>query len=322
MRNDSTIHSRVKIVLLPVFLSLVLVSCAVSDYSCSTTSCEVIPCGPGPEDFALDTLFKRERLIISSVDRRAEQPGQIQSLDLKTYEVINLDRKHEPESIFFNPHGLDLILHPDGKQYLYVISHEKERELVIKYQVESHHLNFINAFSHPLFKSLNGITADGHGGFYVTNDNVFSGNIVYCDSQMTCSFIKKGLLFANGLYLMDSILYVATTIGNKVHGLSLADNYKSRRITRVKGGDNFSSINSKLLLASHPSYFKFFRHVLKGSRKSPSRVFLIDPENNKKRLLFKDDGSAISASATALIYKNHLYISQVFEPYILKVKID
>jgi hypothetical protein len=47
--------------------------------------------------------------------------------------------------------------------------------------------------------------------------------------------------------------------------------------------------------------------------------FAINRITGEQKVLFSDDGKKISAASTALIYDGHLYISQVFDDFILKV---
>jgi hypothetical protein len=48
-------------------------------------------------------------------------------------------------------------------------------------------------------------------------------------------------------------------------------------------------------------------------------VFLVDPETGEHRTLYSTGGETISGGSTAIIFENYLYISQVFDPWILKV---
>ncbi|MCK5136316.1 MAG: hypothetical protein KAR19_11060 [Bacteroidales bacterium] len=51
-------------------------------------------------------------------------------------------------------------------------------------------------------------------------------------------------------------------------------------------------------------------------------VFKVDPQTGESTTLYYSDGSTISAGSTALIFENHLYICQVFDPFILKVELE
>lgn len=46
------------------------------------------------------------------------------------------------------------------------------------------------------------------------------------------------------------------------------------------------------------------------------------PETGEKEVLFSDDGKLISAASTAIRYGDFLYVSQVFDNFVLKVKMN
>ncbi|MFW5757320.1 MAG: hypothetical protein ACOCYO_01440 [Bacteroidota bacterium] len=307
-------------IFLIIFFLLFLFSCQQPKYSCGTQDCNKIGVGEGPEDFALDTTsYLHHRMIISSAKRRNDGAGKIEMLDIKSGIVREMKRFGEDQYYFFSPHGI-YFQQTGQEHFLWVISHEpNNQEWVLKYIIRSDSLIFQESFQHPFFESLNGIAALEDGSFFVSNDNAFGGSILKCFPDATCEKIAKGLMFANGLHLEGDFLYAATTLGNRVLLFNLKKEFEKKKVTRIKGGDNFSFYDEQLILAAHPSYFRFFRHVLNGSKRSPTRIYSIDPLSGDKKLLFEDDGKTISAGATALIYKDHLYISQVFEPYLLKV---
>ncbi|MFW6352119.1 MAG: hypothetical protein ACOC2E_07005 [Bacteroidota bacterium] len=303
-----------------IFLSLFLFSCQQPKYSCDTQDCNKIDVGEGPEDFALDTTsYLHHRMIISSAKRRNDGAGKIEMLNIKSGIVREMKRFGEDQDYFFSPHGI-FFQQTGQEHFLWVISHEpNDQEWVLKYIVRSDSLIFQESFQHPLFKSLNGIAALEDGRFFVSNDNALGGSILICSPDGACEKIAKGLMFANGLHVEGDFLYAATTLGNRVLQFNLKKEFEKKKVTRIKGGDNFSFYNGRLILAAHPSYFRFFRHVMNSSKRSPTRIYSIDPLSGDQKLLFEDDGRIISAGATALIYRDDLYISQVFEPYLLKV---
>ncbi len=49
---------------------------------------------------------------------------------------------------------------------------------------------------------------------------------------------------------------------------------------------------------------------------------LADPATGEYSTIYSTDGSTISAGSTAIIFGKHLYICQVFDPYILKVELE
>lgn len=317
------LNSRSGTIIFLIFLSLFFSSCRQPMYSCDTHACTRIAVGEGPEDFALDTTsYVHHRLIISSAKRRSDGAGKIEMLDLRSGNVAEMKRVREDQDYFFSPHGI-FFQQSDQEHFLWVISHEPdEQEWVLKYSVRNDSLIFQRSFQHPFFESLNGIAALEDSSFFVSNDHAFGGSILHCFPDGTCTKIAKGLMFANGLHVENNKLYAATTLSNRVLEYDIKNGFKKQRLTRIKGGDNFSFHDGHLILAAHPSYFRFFRHVKNSNRRSPTKIYSVDSLSGNKKLLFEDDGKMISAGATALIYQNHIYISQVFDPYLLKVSME
>ena len=168
--------------------------------------------------------------------------------------------------------------------------------------------------------------------------------------------VAGDLAYANGITSRGEGVYVATTRQNRVfsyhwNGSELTDR---KEIAKVPGADNLRWDGNDLLVAGHPNIIAFVRHAGSASKKSPVEVWRVTVSPEKPavkarskarssqdsgitdntqameesvykgpaaRLIYATDGEPISASATALIYQNHLYLSQVFDPFILKVEL-
>ena len=96
---------------------------------------------------------------------------------------------------------------------------------------------------------------------------------------------------------------------------------KEREIKDINVNDNLRIYDKQILSPGHIKPFKFIGHARDPEKHSPAEVYLIDPEQGQKQVLFSTDGYHISGASTAVIFENHLYISQVFEPFILKVEV-
>lgn len=94
-----------------------------------------------------------------------------------------------------------------------------------------------------------------------------------------------------------------------------------RKIKDLKGNDNIRVFNNQLLTPGHIKPFKFIKHTKDPANYSPVEVYLVNPENGASETLFRTDGSLISGGSTAVIFDHHLYLSQVFDPFLLKVKL-
>ncbi len=295
-----------------------------------------IPIGPGPEDFILDESQDQPRLLISCDERRAENPpnGEIYSFNLITEENQKMPRLGEPEDFIFHPHGIDLNCE-SGTCYLYVISHNERDHLesIVKYEVDGLNLKFVAVYNDPLLVSPNALTAFGDGTFLVSNDAGKKGSIwemlfklkraklIFFDGEKYTQAYHKKHAYGNGITHRGNQVYLATTRQNKLFAFDFENGKLSNRRTlaKIKGQDNLRFDGEDLILAVHLKLLAFIKHFKNAEKKSPSTVYRIDPKTGEKELVYINDGEQISASATGIIYQNNLYISQVFDPFILKV---
>ena len=82
------------------------------------------------------------------------------------------------------------------------------------------------------------------------------------------------------------------------------------------GPDNIIKNEYGFYTAIHPSNYLFLRHVSNPKNLSPTQVFKITNSRDTK-LIYSNVGDEISAGSTGLVYKNTLFISQVFEDFVL-----
>lgn len=309
--------------------------------------------GMGPEDMVLDELSGSARLLLSCNDHRLREKapmGNIYQIDLTqdSLKAVILPRMQEPAGLVFHPHGIDLLKDETGKICLYVISHDNfmDRHFVLKYELFRDSLVFLAAYEHKLMNSPNAVVARKDGGFYISNDHgkrgnqlevilrQKKGNIVYCDKDTNWVTVADKLIYPNGLsidiqeYNKDSVqryFYVATTIHNHIFRYKMDEdgNLSNRKkIAKIKGGDNIRQHQDLLLLPAHLKVFAFVSHFKNPQKLSPSVVYAVNKKSKERYVLYANEGKQISAASTAIIYKDRLYISQVFQPFVLQVKIN
>lgn len=306
------------------------------------SGCEKIAVGPGAEDFALldNTIY------VSSHERREwKGHGDIYTVNLKSRQVKKLARSGEPPAVFFSPHGIDLFR--NGKDvYLYVVNHGAEMndndQSVLIYKVDGDKLDFVVQVRDDLINSPNDLTVTETGSFYVTNDHgsrgslweVFWGlkrsKITYCSlNSLTtnlganCRVAAEGIAMANGILVRGGKVYVSATREDKVYEFSReSDGTLGNKtlIAEVSGPDNLFNLENRLMTASHTSNWQFFRHAKSAEKKAPSYVVEIDPAAKSTTGVYFSAGEEISAASGAFVHNKKLYISPVFESFILECK--
>lgn len=330
-------RNRLPAIALILCLSIVFIN--MTQELTGQTVVERIPVKPGPEDMVLDTMNGDPCLIISCCGRReAHKPyGEMIRYDLTTGKQVLMRRLGEPGDILFRPHGIYL----DGDM-LYVISHEKEPDYhpVLVYRVNGAHLDFVELIHTGHQHSPNALVTGPGREIYLVNDSGKRGSMLEKALKLKRASVEKlskksdGLWHAEmvadklgypaGINRIDDQLYVGDALLHKIHVYQISKDGLSPvgEISKLKGNDNIRIYEGQVLTPGHVKAMKFIGHAKKSSKKSPVDVYLADPGTGEYSTIYSTDGSTISGGSTAIIYGTHLYICQVFDPYILKVEME
>lgn len=337
-------------------LYLWLSDCGVSPFRCSdyptqsNLTTQQISLGSGPEDMAIDNSLGYPRIIVSCDERRQEkkQKGGFYAIDLNTNKSYPL--QIEPADFTIHPHGIDIVS-IDSVTYLYAIDHHQEdntwRHPVYRFEIKGNTLVLDKKaiFENPLMNVPNDLDVLADGSFYATNYvpnmnpnestkailGVKNGSIVHYDGQGNWQIAAKDFCFPNGIYVDESTnnLYVANGACHEVLRFDIADGQlktasKASTIKhgqKITVGDNLlMDNNNRLWVTAHPCLLDFVAHSENSDEKSPTQIYTIDPTTLEVNNTFQNNGDLISAASTALYINNRLYISQIFEPYVLVVE--
>jgi len=329
---------------IPIFIIsfiLVLSSCGPVP-KMTVSQFEKIEIGFGPEDMLWDSISMHEsRILVSCGSRRnehSEKANGIYSINPKTEEVIKLKQLGNLKDLEFHSHGFD-IEEIDGQVYLYVINHEDEidRQSILKYLVNGNNLILDSIIQHPLIISPNDIYVLSDGSFFISNDAgkrgskteimlaQKRGSVVYFPANDEAIVIDNHLGMPNGLYFEAPYLYVSTSMQGKLFRYTQLNNsFTNKTIIAKKlpGGDNLNPYRDGLLVPCHPRYIAFIRHAIHAKNNSPSVVYYVSFDGKTKEAVFSDNGKIISCGSTAIIKDDFIYVSQIFENYILKTKLN
>ncbi|HPN19117.1 MAG TPA: SMP-30/gluconolactonase/LRE family protein [Chitinophagales bacterium] len=289
---------------------------------------------PGPEDIVLDKV--NNRMLVSCDERRDGFParGEIQQISLLSDTSIGLPLINLP-AIPFHPHGFDL-QNVNGVDYLYVINHYRDvanTNSVLQFEIRPESLMFIKEFKHPLLISPNDLTVLPNGSFYFSNDrnspditelltNPKAGSVVFCDGNTSWKKVDSAIAFPNGLYQENNKLYLATSRNFALFTYDIQPDGSLRNrktLSSINGMDNLISNGDELIVAVHPDEVKFALLSYLPNELSPCKTFLINKTTGAANIIFSDDGSLISGSSTAIVSGKDLYLSQVFDGFVLKI---
>jgi hypothetical protein len=316
-----------------------IILCCLALQVSGQTVVERIPLKPGPEDMVLDTLHGDPGLIVSCSGRReSDKPyGEMVLYNLKSGKQEVMKRLNEPAKILFRPHGIYL----DG-DLLYVISHEKEPDYhpVLVYRVDGNQLDFVELIYTSHQHSPNALVTGPGREIYLVNDSGKRGSMMEkalklkrasvqkltkgSDGAWKAEMVADKLGYPAGINRIGDHLYVGDAVLHKIHVYQISKNGLSPvgEISKLKGNDNIRIYKGQLLTPGHVKAMKFIKHARKPEKKSPVDVYLADPATGEYSVIYSTDGSTISGGSTAIIYDNHLYICQVFDPFILKVELE
>lgn len=278
---------------------------------------EKIKVAPGPEDLQLyfDAQTNRFKLFVSCDERREQKTfGSIWSIDLESNKPTQLNVKFKSVRSEFHPHGMHLF-----DKYLFVIDHSNnyKKSRIFRFEIKGDTLVEDTLFEKGLIGFPNDMVAISNDVFLYTNYE-FRGSIVRYENGIYQEIIKK-IRNPNGIDSLSIDGYpfgvFSCTYGKKVFRFDTQTGQK-KKIEKVKGGDNFTYNEGKVLLAGHLRFYKFLRHI-KKNKPSPSVVYELDVLNGTKKAVFVDDGTKISTVSTALYYKNRIYMGQIFDDFIL-----
>lgn len=324
----------------------ILLSCMIS-YHCSAQKglnnsdyCyKKIQVVSGPEDLVIDTVTNAAapRIITGCNSRRDGEPhvAELFSYDINTGRTSRMTRI-EPADVCFNPHGIDLVRVKDSL-ILLVVNHCREVNInsIIRYLVKGDELYFIQKITDPLFVSPNAVAGFGDGSFLVSNDAGKRGNIwemifkkkkskvIYCHAGV-CHIAADKVCFGNGLLIQGDTVYQASTLPGEVYRYQLKNGMLQNRVTlaAVKGADNLRAHGDDITVAGHLKFGKFIKHMKHADKKSPTAIYAVNKQSLTSKLLYYDDGNRISAASTGLVFRDKLYIAQVFDDFLLEVDLS
>jgi len=187
--------------------------------------------------------------------------------------------------------------------------------------------------THALLDSPNDLVALPDGQIYVTNmgpsrgiTGLLSlllglrlGTVVhYKDGQWHP--VADGISYANGIAVSPAgdTLFVAGLRDQGIHVYPRnpgtgAIGARARFIPVGSGVDNLTWADARtLVVAAHPKLLALALHARDAARRAPSQIYRIDAATGASTLVYADDGATISAASTGLVWKDRLYMGQVF----------
>ncbi len=282
----------------------------------------------GPEDFVLDTSDFPRLIVSCGIKRKGDaSKGEFVSIYLNSHYIEKM-KVFMPDSIELFPHGINLLKQNDSL-ILLVVNHEKNygkkgRNSILRFLVRHNRLHFIQSIYSDAIINPNAVCGLPDGSFFFSNMNrgaqLSKGNAGYCKNGK-CEIVTDKIFYANGVAFHDNSLFVASTLENKIYRYPFANNklnVEGKQVfANLKGGDNLKIVNGVLYCAAHFDVWAFLKHYKNYKKHSPSAVWSKSLVDGKEELIYFNKGSVIDASATAIVYKDKIYITGVFDPEVV-----
>ena len=304
-----------------------------------------IETGPGPEDIALDTINGMERIIASCSERRTSDHSRngFYEYAIATQKLTKLPIEGLPESVLLRPHGIDIVL-VNGVKTLYCVNHEKNaeafppagRQSILVFELLDDKVVFKQQLTNPLIISPNDVCTDNKGGIFVSIDSGKIGSkweklmalkhsfVLHFDGEKWGQVGDK-LRYANGVGVKNGRIYITGAQEKNIFSYKIESDgsYSDKQeYSTMKGNDNITFVDDKLVTTAHLDFLKFLKHVKNGDEPSPCAVYSMDLKTHVIDTLYLDNGTVMSAASTGLVYKGNLYASQIFNPFIIEVPLS
>lgn len=306
---------------------------------------------PGPEDMVADLHHGAFRLLLSCTDRRRKADGLqngIYALDPITENVTKLYPQNRTDYAgeIFSPHGIDLVKYSDGSIHLLVISHTKNVHNETRHEILDLRFNGADVLErvavyndHHLIHNPNDIAGLPDGRFYFTNSPDIEhfelaspeDSIIYYSKATGFKTVGFNLRFANGIAISGNQLVVSAVqddkmIVSEIHNDTLI--MDPQAIACGKGMDNISFENANTAwVPAHTSMGKYMMYAAAKTTgydllKSPGSVNKIDFAARTCEPVFTHNGAVISAVSTVVKHDETLYLSPIFDAFVVAVTPD
>jgi len=296
----------------------------------------------GVEDMDID--YSTGIAFLSSDDRWARTlehkpvKGGIYAMNLNDTVPTPVNLTAGFDQADFHPHGISFYQTPEGKKLLFVVNHRDAGNFIEIFQYRNDTLEHVERISDSLMISPNDVVGVGERQFYFTNDHaeppgtmrslkdlatIGTGNVGYYNGERVVITSVEGIKYANGINVSadGSRIYLAATTDRLVlvfnRDQSTGALTLAREVDTGTGVDNIDIDEAgNLWVGCHPQLLKFLSHAKDEAKISPSEVIKLVPQPDGsfvQSTVYLNDGSELSASSVAAVYRNKLLIGPVFQ---------
>jgi arylesterase/paraoxonase len=304
-------------------------------------NCTALPLDGSGEDIVVD----RERgfAYLSLLDRKSvvagkDVTGTVMRVDLNSRPFAAV-RALATQPAEFRPHGMSLLVGPDGSRRLFVINHGAKRgvdpeAVEIFAETAPGEFTHVERVTGPELFSPNDVAAVGPRQFYVANDKALGGGLKAGLQQIGIGASPLAYFDAGiGRYVLEDVasgggvnssadhrtLYVSETAGKRLRILDRSDDGSLRETARIAmdtSPDNIDvAADGSLWVTGHANTLALIRHFVSGTP-APTQVWRVvagASGADSIEEIYLDDGSNMSAGSVGATYGKLLLIGSITE---------
>ena len=207
------------------------------------------------------------------------------------------------------------------------------RQSILVFELLDDKVVFKKQLINPLIISPNDVCTDYKGGIFVSIDsdkiNSKWEKLMALKHSFVLHFdgdkweqVGDKLRYANGVGVKNGRIYITCAQEKNIfsYKINAEGSYSDKQEYRtMKGNDNITFVDDKLVTTAHLDFLKFLMHVKHAYEPSPCMVYSLDLKTHKVDTLYLDNGAVMSAASTGLVYNGSLYTSQIFNDFILEI---
>lgn len=285
--------------------------------------------------------------IFISYDRAAERDGSpkqggIFSLDLtkNDFQVRSLSSGMD---LKLSPHGISLLQLSDIHHKLFVANHADGESIEVFNLYHKDSLVHDKTIRDKSIYAINDIVAISETEFYFTNDHYYQNTVgrlaenylglakcetVYYDGA-DFRVVDNSLAYANGINYDQkrNLMFIASPRGFKIKVFHRLQNGDLEYYDTIKTGTGIDNLEfddeGNIWSGCHPNLLAFTAYAKGKKSVAPSEVVKINYRGKgdySVASIFVDDGSSISATSVAAVYKNIVLMGNVMDDHFLILK--
>lgn len=275
-------------------------------------------------------------------DGEAKKGDGIYMIDLSkdTFDIKLLSKNFKKPLAL---HGISLIQLDPNHHKLFVINHAAGENIEVFDLYHWDSLVHEKTMQHELIFSPNDIVAISETQFYFTNDKYYNSKIgnlfenysgiakcetIYFDGK-NYKVVNNNIAYANGINYdkKRNLIYIASPRGFLIAVFERLENGDLKHIENMDCGTGVDNIEldkkGNLSIGCHPNLLVFKSYQRGKAKNAPSEIIKINYRKKGDydiKILYVNDGTAISASTVAPIYNDLIFIGSVMDDHFLVLK--